>query len=153
MTKKTSTISQIITKKIKEKNIQKSILEVDDLVNHHLELLDINASKETVMKQAIQEINKAHIKNKIIKNKKGNMREYFDSLNNFFKGKLFYIALKDSKKYLKFTEIEAIVDKQTLLGFIKEIEVGQEYAWSLIDNIRSEKLKNFLYGIFTYLYF
>ena len=153
MTKKTSTISQIITKKIKEKNIQKSILEVDDLVNHHLELLDINASKETVMKQAIQEINKAHIKNKIIKNKKGNMREYFDSLNNFFKGKLFYIALKDSKKYLKFTEIEAIVDKQTLLGFIKEIEVGQEYAWSLIDNIRSEKLKNFLYGLFTYLYF
>jgi hypothetical protein len=150
-TSKDNTVVGLVFKKGKEKNIKKSILEVDDMVNHHLELLDIDISKESIMKQAIKDINQTSNKKKIMKNKDG--REYFDSLNDYFKGKLFYIAYKESSKYMKIPEIEKIVDKQTLINFIKEIEVGQEYAWALIDNLRNEKLKNFLYGIFTYLYF
>lgn len=149
--KKDNTVTELVLKKGKDKNVKKSILEVDDMVNHHLELLDLDVSKEAIMKQAIRDINVGSNKKRIIKNKDG--REYFDSLNDYFKGKLFYIAFKESAKYLKFPEIENIVDKQTLINFVKEVEVGQEYAWALIDNLRNERLKNFLYGIFTYIYF
>jgi hypothetical protein len=149
--RKDTTVTELVIKKGKDKNIRKSILEVDDMVNHHLELLDVNVNKEAIMKQAIKDINQTSNRKRIIKNKDG--REYFDSLNDYLKGKLFYIAFKESSKYMKIPDIEKIVDKQTLINFIKEIEVGQEYAWALIDNLRNEKLKNFLYGIFTYLYF
>ena len=152
--KKDSTVTEMVIKKLDKKNIRKSILEVDDLVNHHLELLDLDVSKEKIMKEAIKDINKSTNKKKIIKKTyEQESRAYLNSLNDHFKGKLFYIAYKDSNKYLSIKDIEKVVDKKTLLGFVKEIEVGQEYAWSLIDNLKNEKLRDFLYGIFTYIYF
>ena len=151
MAHKEATIAEYVITKAKDKNMKKSLLEVDDMINHHLELLDSN--KEVLMRQAIKDINKVVNKRRIIKANKKDQREYFDSLNDYFKGKLFYIALKDSNKYLKITEIEAIIDRKTLMDFVSEIEAGQEYAWGLIENLKNEKLKNFLYGIFTYLYF
>lgn len=144
----TSGIARYIKKNAKEKNPQKFILELDDIVNHELELADNNA-KELVIKSTIKEINESAVKNKIIKQNK----DFFEYLNDYCKGKLFYIAFKESRKYLKFKEIERIVDKETMLSFINEIETGQEYGWKLIDNLQDVKLKNFLYGIFTYLYF
>ncbi|GBR77595.1 hypothetical protein RDn1_254 [Candidatus Termititenax dinenymphae] len=151
---KTATISsaagilKYLKKSAKEKNSQKFLLELDDIVNHELELVD-NTAKEESVKNTIREINKSAIKAKVAKQHK----ESFKNLQDYFKGKLFYIAFKESKKYLKFAEIEAIVDKNTLFSFINEIETGQEYAWKLIDNLVDAKLRNFLYGIFTYLYF
>ncbi|MDR2431959.1 MAG: hypothetical protein LBD99_06905 [Candidatus Margulisbacteria bacterium] len=144
----TSGIMRYISKNSKEKNPQKFILELDDIVNHELELVE-NAAKESAIKDTIQEINKSVVRAKIGKANK----EFLENLNDYFKGKLFYIAYKESQKYLKFKEIERIVDKSTLLGFVGEIETGQEYGWKLVDNLQNDKLKNFLYGIFTYLYF
>ena len=137
-----------IKRNSREKNPQKFILELDDLVNHELELVE-NTSKEGVIKSTIKEINQSAVRSKISQRNKNS----FEDLNDYCKGKLFFIAYKESKKYLKFKEIEKIVDKNTLLNFIGEIETGQEYGWKLIDNLQDNKLKNFLYGIFTYLYF
>jgi hypothetical protein len=144
----TSGVMRYIKKNAREKNHQKFILELDDIVNHELELVD-SISKESVIKSTIKEINQSAVKTRIARQSK----DSFEYLNDYFKGKLFYIAYKESKKYLKFKEIERIVDKSTLLSFVGEIETGQEYGWKLIDNLQDTKLKNFLYGIFTYLYF
>ena len=144
----TSGVMRYIKKNSREKNPQKFILELDDIVNHELELVE-STNKELVIKSTIKEINQSAIKSRIVQRN----RNSFEDLNNYCKGKLFYIAFKESKKYLKFKEIEKIVDKNTLLNFISEIETGQEYGWKLIDNLQDNKLKNFLYGIFTYLYF
>lgn len=151
MARKQESITDYVITKAKDKNKKKSLLEVDDMINHHLELLDSN--KEILMRQAIKDINKTVNKRRIIKSNTREQRDYFNSLNDYFKGKLFYIALKDSSKYLKIPEIEMIIDRKTLMDFVSEIEAGQEYAWGLIENLKNEKLKNFLYGIFTYLYF
>ena len=148
---KEETITSYVITKAKDKNMKKSLLEVDDMINHHLELLDSN--KEILMRQAISDINKSVNKKKIVRTNSKEQREYFNSLNDYFMGKLFYIALKESYKYLKIAEIEMIIDRKTLMDFVGEIEAGQEYAWGLIENLKNDKLKNFLYGIFTYLYF
>ena len=146
--KTASGVMRYIKKNSREKNSQKLILEIDDIVNHELELVE-DHSKELAIKATIKEINQGAFRSKLSKKN----ADSFEYLNDYFKGKLFYIAYKESKKYLKFKEIEKIVDKKTLLSFINEIEIGQEYGWKLIDNLQNNKLKNFLYGILTYLYF
>ena len=146
--KNTSGIVNYINKNSREANSQKLILEIDDIVNHQLELVE-GLDKELAIKATIKEINQSAVRTKLAKKH----TDSFDSLNDYFKGKLFYIAYKDSKKYLKFKEIEKIIDKDTLISFVNEIETGQEYGWKLIDNLQNNKLKDFLYGIFTYLYF
>lgn len=138
-----ASLTKMILQKAKDKNSQKSILEVDYMTNHYLELAD---NKQDVVKDMIKDINKSVNKKKMGKSK------YFTSLNDYLKGKLFYLALKDNK-YFKMPDIEKLIDKNTLIEFVKEIESGQEFAWELIDNIKNEKLKDFFYGIFTYLYF
>jgi len=136
-------LTKLIIQKAKDKNSQKSILEVDYMTNHYLEMAE---NKQDVVKDMIKDINKSTNKRKI-----GNGK-YFNSLNDYLKGKLFYLALKDNK-YFKMADVEKLIDKNTLIEFVKEIEAGQEFAWELIDNIKNEKLKDFFYGIFTYLYF
>ncbi len=144
MSKKTKELSlvKVIMQKSKDKNNQKSILEVDYLANHYLELAE---DKEDMIKQTIKDIN-------LSINKKKLNKEYLGSLIDYFKGKLFYIAYKNGK-YFKMNDIIKLIDKATLLEFINEIETGQEFALELIDNISNPKLKDFFYGIFTYLYF
>lgn len=139
----TNNLTKLIIQKAKDKNSQKSILEVDYMTNHYLEMAD---NKQEVVKTMIKDINKSIIKRKI-----GNGK-YFNSLNDYLKGKLFYLAIKDNK-YFKMPDVEKVIDRNTLIEFVKEIESGQEFAWELIDNIKNEKLKDFFYGIFTYLYF
>ncbi|MDR1997413.1 MAG: hypothetical protein LBQ83_03730 [Candidatus Margulisbacteria bacterium] len=143
-----SGVMRYINKNFNSGNSPKLIMELDDIVNHELELIESSA-KELAIKETIKEINQSAVKAKIASKNK----EYFENLNDYCKGKLFYIAYKESRKYLKFKEIDKILDKNTLLGFVSEIETGQEYGWKLIDNLQNNKLKNFLYGIFTYLYF
>jgi hypothetical protein len=138
-----NSLTKMILQKSKDKNSQKSILEVDYMTNHYLELAD---NKQDVIKNMIKDINKSVSKKKIANSK------YFTALNDYLKGKLFYLALKDNK-YFKMPDIEKVIDKNTLIEFVKEIESGQEFAWELIDNIKNDKLKDFFYGIFTYLYF
>ncbi len=140
---KDSTLTKLVIQKGKAQNNQKSILEVDYMTNHYLELAD---DKQDMIRQTIKDINKSVNKRKI-KNK-----EYLSSVNDYFKGKLFYIAYKEGK-YLKIADVEKVIDKVTLIEFINEIETGQEFALELIDNIANQKLKDFFYGIFTYLYF
>ena len=137
-----------LKKSAREPNSQKFLLELDDIVNHELELVESTA-KEDAVKNTIREINRGVVKARVAKKHK----EAFKHLEYYFKGKLFYIAYKESKKFIKFKEIDALVDKATLFSFVHEIETGQEYAWKLIDNLVDDKLRNFLYGIFTYLYF
>jgi hypothetical protein len=143
-----SSLLKYINKSSKEKNSQKFLLELDDLVNHELELVE-NTAKEAAVKNTIKEINQSAVRARVAKQH----QESFDNLQDYFKGKLFYIAYRESQKYIKFKEIERIVDRNTLISFVKEIETGQEYAWKLIENLIDTKLRNFLYGIFTYLYF
>ncbi|GBR75534.1 hypothetical protein NO2_0199 [Candidatus Termititenax persephonae] len=143
-----SNITKYLKKNTKEQNPQKFLLELDDIVNHELEMVE-NTAKEESVKNTIREINRGVVKAQVAKQ----YREAFKRLEYYLKGKLFYIAYKESRKFIKFKEIDAIVDKATLFSFVNEIETGQEYAWKLIDNLVDDYLRNFLYGIFTYLYF
>jgi len=141
--KKENKLTKLIMDKGKTKEKHKSILEIDYMANHYLELSD---DKQSFIMSTIKDMNKTVNKRKI-RNK-----EYFSALNDNLRGKLFYISYKDGK-YLRMKDLEKLIDKKTVIEFVKEIETGQEYAWELIDNIGNPQLKDFFYGIFTYLYF
>ena len=148
MMRKTKTDNEKLLKEVISKSRDKksltSKLEIDDMVNHYIE---ISEDKQDFVKKMVRDINKS-----INKKKMGKNRDYFSSINSYCKGKLFYIAYK-SGKYMRISTIEKKAKQEYLLGMVKEIETGQEYAWDLIDAIEDRELKDFLYGIFTYIYY
>lgn len=141
--RKENKLTKLILEKSKLNNIKKSLLEVDYMANHILELTE---EKQEIIKNTIKDINKTANK------KKFKDKEYLTALNDNLRGKLFYLAYKEGK-YFKMADIEKVIDKKTIIEFIKEIETSQDYAWELIENIQQKTMKDFFYGIFTYLYF
>jgi hypothetical protein len=115
---------------------------MDNSLNYYISMAE---EKEKFCKELINNINNSIYKKKI-KNK-----DYHKSVSSILMGKLFYISYKNGK-YIKFKNMEKIIKKDQLISIVKEIESSKSYGWELVEQIQNEEIKDFLYGIYTYIY-
>lgn len=115
---------------------------VDNSFNYYLHLSN---NKESFCVDLISNINKSSFKSKI------KDKNYFNSVSFILLGKLFYLKYSNGK-YLKLPKLEEMISKVALLKAVKEIESSKDLAWSYVESGETEDLKDFFYGIYTYIY-
>jgi len=131
-----------LIKNAKLKNRSRAAHNMDNSFNYYLHLSN---NKEDFCTDIIGNINKSAFKKKI------NDKDYFNSVSFILLGKLFY--LKYSKgTYLKLKNLEKLIDKKTIIKVVTEMESSKNLAWSYVESAKNEKLKDFFYGIYTYIY-
>jgi hypothetical protein len=131
-----------LIKNAKISNKSKAAHNVDNSFNYYLNLSN---DKENFCSDIITNINKNSFKKKI------KDKDYFKSVSFILLGKMFYLKYSNGK-YLKIKKLEKLIDKEALVDIITEMESSRDLAWSHVENTEKEELKDFFYGVYTYIY-
>jgi len=123
-------------------NKSKAAHNVDNSFNYYLHLSN---DKENFCTDIISNINKTSFKKKI------KDKDYFKSVSFILLGKLFYLKYSNGK-YLKLQKLEKLISKQKLIEVITDMESSRDLAWSYVEQTENEHLKDFFYGVYTYIY-